>query len=89
MTLLALSVCYLVLFNPRTEPNSYIILAPSLAYFAYYAPWRIASLVLILIFAHTVWQQVLPAIIFTGLVVYWIFRTPLSIQLQHEPCLVR
>src|SRR5574337_895409 len=35
--LLAMASCYLVLFNPRTELNSYAILGPSLAVFAAWA----------------------------------------------------
>ena len=34
---LALASCYLMLFNPRTENNSYVILGPSLAVFAAWA----------------------------------------------------
>src|SRR3989304_8373190 len=35
--LLAMASCYLMLFNPRTENTSYVLLGPSLAVFAAWA----------------------------------------------------
>jgi hypothetical protein len=53
--LLALAACYLMLFNPRTENNSYAILGPSVALFAAWAllvdRWRAVGWVLVAIVA--------------------------------------
>lgn len=92
--LLAMASCYLMLFNPRTELNSYAILGPSVAVFAAWAflvdRWNAIGWMLVLIVVgisasyeivdRNYWLSPLLCLIFIGYLAYLVLadRQPAS-----------
>ncbi len=98
---LAVAATYLMLCNPRTQENSYVILGPVVALFAAWAllvdrrPWVAALLVAVCVglgfhrafsVRPNYWLQPLVALIFAGYLVYVTLANRLLADSAHPRC---
>jgi hypothetical protein len=97
----SVAASYLLLFNPRTENNGYIILAPMLVWFAFYFYHQKTQFVPLLVYLIVMcvnyslcqalnipntWLRPLATCLFTGQLLWWLYRPYFQLRPSQPQC---